>query len=365
MSTTELSALQQLKISCMAQGIRICPEAADQISRHGEIPLTIHEYATTGGVTLRLPDHIYINAPFDDWWVQDPEAALMTGPEPNTYHVIFRGEAFPSEVLPLPGYLGARDADGHRAVDSVMSHADRIRISPIHGCAFGCKFCDSARRRYIRRPLQQLMDAYAIARADTELPAHHALISGGSPSPRDVGYLDAVYEHIIRNSPLPVDVMFTQRPDDIVERLANWGIYGYSINMEIYDPELAAQIMPQKHRHSLKVLAQNLERALGCVGGGGRVRSLVLVGLEPEQSLLQGVEFLARLGCDPVLSPFRPANGTPLSHVRPPDAEQLQRIYLNAMEITERYGVKLGPRCIPCQHNTLTFPDGSSAYYYS
>jgi len=169
-ATTELSTLQQLKISCMAQGIRISPEAADQISRHGAVPLTIHEYATTGGVTLQLPGDIYINAPFDDWWVADPEAVLVAGEEPVTYEVFFRGEAFPAEVLPLPGYLGARDANGHKAVDSVMSHADRIRISPIHGCSFGCKFCDSARKRYIKRPLQQLMDAYAIARADTELP---------------------------------------------------------------------------------------------------------------------------------------------------------------------------------------------------
>jgi len=95
------------------------------------------------------------------------------------------------------------------------------------------------------------------------------MISGGSPSPPDVGYLDSVYEHILRNSPLPVDVMFTQRPDDM---WIAWptGALGYSINLEIYDAELAAQIMPQKHRRSLKLLAQNLERALARVGGAGR-----------------------------------------------------------------------------------------------
>ena len=40
-------------------------------------------------------------------------------------------------------------------------------------------------------------------------------------------------------------------------------------------------------------------------------------------------------------------------------------IGLSTANIVERYGVKLGPRCIPCQHNTLTFPDDSGAYYYS
>jgi hypothetical protein len=48
-----------------------------------------------------------------------------------------------------------------------------------------------------------------------------------------------------------------------------------------------------------------------------------------------------------------------------PSADLLERIYLTSLEIISRYPVKLGPRCIPCQHNTLTFPDGSSDYYYS
>ena len=44
--------------------------------------------------------------------------------------------------------------------------------------------------------------------------------------------------------------------------------------------------------------------------------------------------------------------------------EFLAEAYERAIEIVEGFGVKLGPRCIPCQHNTLTFPDGSEAYKY-
>ncbi len=40
--------------------------------------------------------------------------------------------------------------------------------------------------------------------------------------------------------------------------------------------------------------------------GLGKVRSLMLVGLEPVEDTLRGVEELAKRGCDPILSPFRP-----------------------------------------------------------
>src|SRR5574340_1458117 len=99
--------------------------------------------------------------------------------------------------------------------------------------------------------------------------------------------------------------------------------------------------------------------------GPGRVRSLLIVGLEPEESVLRGVEFIASHGVDPVLSPFRPAPGTRLADVRPPSADAMRRLYESAEEIAQRHGVKLGPRCVPCQHNTITFPDGTDAYVYS
>jgi hypothetical protein len=191
------------------------------------------------------------------------------------------------------------------------------------------------------------------------------MISGGTPSKRDYGYLDEIFEGIIRSSPLPVDVMLAPRKDDIIDRLAAWGIFGYSINLEIYNEEIAERLAPQKARIGLHGFAEAIERSVALTGGNGRVRSLILVGLEPLESTLAGVEFLAKLGCDPTLSPFRPAAGTILENVKPPAYSELETVYLKSLEIVERYGVKLGPRCIPCQHNTLTLPDNSGAYYYS
>ncbi|MFQ5531968.1 MAG: radical SAM protein, partial [Candidatus Nanoarchaeia archaeon] len=100
--------------------------------------------------------------------------------------------------------------------------------------------------------------------------------------------------------------------------------------------------------------------------GEGNVRSLLMVGIEPLEDTLRGVEVLAERGCDPVLSPFRPDPSTPMRNEKPPNVDFLIETYERAKEITGRFsGVKLGPRCIPCHHNTLTFPDNSEKYYFS
>jgi len=88
--------------------------------------------------------------------------------------------------------------------------------------------------------------------------------------------------------------------------------------------------------------------------GPGQVRSLLLIGLEDMEQTLKGVEEVAKRGCDPVLSAFRPAPGTPLEDVKPPTVEYVREIFLRSRDIVNKFpGVELGPRCAPCKHNSV------------
>jgi hypothetical protein len=42
----------------------------------------------------------------------------------------------------------------------------------------------------------------------------------------------------------------------------------------------------------------------------------------------------------------------------------MKRLWDGTLEICAKAGasIKPGPRCIPCQHNTVTFPDGTDFY---
>ncbi len=366
MNCGELSELELLKILLLAEGIRVDPSAERQLSQGGLVPLTIHEYATTGGVTLIIDEQLYVNAPFDDWYCDRASTSLHFDESRNSYFIRFSGGEVDARAVPLPGYLEAVDGQGRPVCETAMSHTDRVRLSPIDGCAFTCRFCDLADKKYVLRPLEQLLESLNVAKGDSHLPARHVLVSGGTPGRRHEPYFDDVMTAVIGAAGLPVDAMVTPRADPAyVERYVKHGLHGFSINLEVYDDEVAKRVIPEKQRLGREVFAMNVERAVRATGGNGRVRSLILVGLEDPESTLEGVEFIASLGADPVLSPFRPARGTRMEMYEPPNASMLARIYLESREIAERYGVKIGPRCIPCQHNTLTFPAGDQAYYFS
>ena len=367
MSSQLMASAQALKISAFTRGMTVSPEAEYALTEGGRVPLSVHEYTTTGGITLIVDDDVYINAPFDGPVPAEPETCLQHDPVTQQFSVTFRGRELPARVLPLPGYLSARDSRGNLVTKTVFSHADRARLTPNDGCSFRCAFCNFPGKAYVPHPSEQLVEALEIAKADAKLPVHHVLISGGTPSPKDYGYFDDVCAAIVQVAGMPVDVMMPPRPRDpnFADRLVDLGIHGFAINIEVYDDDVARRVIPQKERVGLNTFAAMIERLVDRTGGQGRVRSLILVGLESEKQTLRGVEFLARLGCDPCLSPFRPSDGTALADHPAPTADLLERVYSEAASIVECHGVKLGPRCVPCQHNTLTFPDRSGAYFFS
>jgi hypothetical protein len=139
-------------------------------------------------------------------------------------------------------------------------------------------------------------------------------------------------------------------------RLDALGLGQISINLEVYSEAAAAQVMRQKHRQGrdyyLRFLADAAE-----VLGGDRVRSMLMVGLEPAGDTLAGVRAIAERGCVPVLSPFRPDPSTPLRSMSPPETQLLRSVWERGSDIAADYGIALGPDCPPCTHNTLTFAD--------
>jgi hypothetical protein len=265
--------------------------------------------------------------------------------------------------LPLPGYIGALDSQG-RPVDAVvMSHADRARFSPVQGCAFRCQFCDAYTDASVFHPLERLLEAARFALDDTVLPVRHVLISGGTPPRPEVAALTDLCVALTEALPVPVDVMYTPRDatDGIVPALANGGVHGLSINLELFGDETLRRVAPQKAAIGRAVFGQHIEDAVARFPGSGRVRSLIIVGLEPLDDTLAGVRWLCERGCQPVLSPFRPSPGTPLAGAVPPSVALLRAAWEQTAEIADRYGLRPGPDCVPCQHNCVALPGPGSA----
>jgi Radical SAM superfamily len=367
----ELRTAEHLKFRLLSSGLVIRQDAQEYIDeRNGDRPMTPADYASTSGIIIAIGDDVWVNAPislYNSNFVHDTPFELILTAE----GLLVRGEGSesPAKMWLPPRYHGKKNKAGEEYTSYAFTHADRVRISPIEGCSMVCKFCNLPYEfRYRTKRVEGLVDAVRTALADPVQPASHVLISGGTPKPADVEYVRSVYEAVITGFPgVAVDIMMVPR-DHLMDPiwLKELGVNELSVNLEIFDLEIGAELMRQKAKQGRQTYLDYLERATEVLGAG-RVRSMLMVGLEPVESTLGGVEAIARTGAVPVLSPFRPDPATPLKDRRPSDADKLEEIYLRARDIAAGYGVSLGPGCIPCSHNTLTLASsghGDAARHY-
>lgn len=359
---------QELKMYLLAHGVRIEPEAERVWTERFQGPMSLSEYASTSGICVYTASGNYINVPFIEAFTKTTEARFVFDGE---FAVVLREHRVPVSVIPVPAYhhtMYNDDGVEYPYTNIGVTHTDRCRISPIEGCSWVCTFCDLPyEKRYRKKSKHELLRAVELAKDDPLSPARHVLISGGTPRPEDEPWIDDVYAFIAQNSPIPVDVMMPARHDmNYPAWLRSVGVNLLSINLEIWDVSQAKRITPNKARllgrdHYLNYIAKAVE-----VFGVGFVQSLMVFGeaIEPIESTLKGVRALVERGCIPVLSPFRPDFTTPMGKKSPATIEEMRRVYSETIEICVKSGngVKPGPRCVPCHHNTVAFPDGSKFY---
>lgn len=370
--SSELTIAERFKFELFFGGLSITPEAEAYVMRpYGERPLTLADYASTSGVSLVLDSDVWVNAPIATYnpnFVFEPAHELrLDGGQLLVRHKT-TGLETPAKFVPVPAYHNQVNGHGEPYTAFVHTHTDRARLSPVRGCAMRCTFCDipyEFKGKYWPKPIVKLLEAAARAFDDPVQPASHFLISGGTPGKRDYEYLKQTYRCLISAfEGIDVDIMMVPMPEIIdLDELAEIGVNELSLNVEIWDRETARRIMPEKYAQGLTsyldLIAKGVDRL-----GRSKIRSILMVGLEEPEHTLAGVEALAKLGCSPVLSPFRPDPITDLSKLAPPSVDTMIRVFLEAREIAARHNVILGPSCIPCSHNTMTLADQSGAYSY-
>jgi hypothetical protein len=363
---------EELKFYLLAHGLCINPEAESAwLERYGG-PMTLSDYASTSGICFYTGNDIWINAPFIENFTHDSQALLSH--RDGCFAVERDGVTIPVSVVPVPryherSYHDPADGCDYPYTNLGVTHTDRCRVSPIEGCAWRCTFCDLPYEfRYRKKPIDELLEVIKLS-VDDEPAARHVLVSGGTPRPEDEPWLDEVYAVLAGASPISVDVMMPARHDfSYPAWMRSVGVNMMSINLEVSDHSRALKITPNKARLLGRELYLNyIEKAVEAFSVGF-VQSLMVFGevVESLDSTLEGVRDLAERGCLPVLSPFRPDPNTPLGKrgALPPTMDQMKYVWEKTVEICQRVGggVKPGPRCIPCHHNTVTFPDGSSFY---
>lgn len=352
-TASELSRdLERLKCMLLAHGARLSDAANRYLTAEGGF-----NYEEFGALDIVLLDHIYICVPYDTNRSELSPFCVEADPD-GSYFLSYYG------VRVLGVHVRLKDVVGEKLTQRQIPYHDitylgndRLRVYHRAGCYFkdrgiGCRFCDIPKdsRIFSQEDIFQALDAYC---AHPQI--RHYLIGGGSSSPDDdFSAIEAIAKHICHTNPKPIYLMsLPPRDTSVLARLKNAGITEVAFNLEVFDREIARLHMPGKGAIPFSTYENAFRTATELWGRTGNVRTIFIVGLETSDSLLRGVAYVAKMGVSPILSLFRPIEGTPLeSYLAPSDAE-IWNVVQQAKAICRQYGVSLGPECPYCQDNTL------------
>lgn len=343
---------ERLKIMLLSHGTRLSERAKSLLEMNGG-----YNHEEFDALDLVLAEQLYVSVPFEANLSQLSPFCVDAGLD-NSLFLSYYGQAvIPVRVRHLDTLGDQKTHNGVFYHDITYLTNDRLRVYQRSGCFFkdhnlGCKFCDMPKgaAKFSLEDILYVVDEYR-----NHPDVRHYLIGGGSTAPDDaLNTAITIAEHIKETTQKPIYLM-SLPPYDVrqLEVLYNAGVTEVAFNLELFDRNLAIQFMPGKGAIPLSVYDNAFRYATKLWGKSGCVRTIFVVGLEPVNSLLQGIEHVAQLGVAPILSLFRPAPETPLQEYLAPSDDEIWYIYKEAKKICSRYGLELGPACPYCEDNTL------------
>lgn len=353
-SLTKPVDIIQLKIMLLNFGVKISSSALEFIEKEGKI-----RTANFSAIDIILWDDLVINCPYMiSFTVFSPFEIRLQNKKLILFY--FENEIAEIEIFYESKLNDKKTLNGTCYSSAAFLATDRLRINYNPVCFYkkiqkSCQFCNlpTQNQSYDFKTVCEIIDGFIEGEE-----FRHILLGGGSSEPQnDFSNIIKLANYLKTTTDKPLYLMSLPPADlEIIPQLYNAGISEIAFNIEIFDPNLAMKYMPGKGMISREHYFEALRKSTMLWGKKGSVRSMVIVGLEPEDTLLAGIEKLCQIGVQPMLSIFRPMEHTILSSLLPLTCRDIYELYLKIYNICLKYGQLLGPTCIYCQNNTLAIP---------
>jgi hypothetical protein len=258
--------------------------------------------------------------------------------------------------LQQPPSIVEEFAEYGRVADYVKFHnPNTIFASPIRECIFGaigkaCQFCTFDMRKPKPLPPNIFTEMFLLFAAEKK--GLSLAIGPGTPNLRDHGvrYIASLLHDLFDHWRGPVSVELVP-PHDLhdLNILIDLNVGSFIMSIELWHDQLRDKMCPGKayvskahYIDAWKVVTKAL--------GPGKASSVLLVGLEPAESVKEGIDSMTELGVVPTLIPFRPYENIALSDQQVTD----HRMYLDlsAYNISKMRQAGIGPKnqvgCTSC-----------------
>jgi hypothetical protein len=351
-----LDAAIRLKTELLIEGLTLTDEAMATVGQGGlekvfwvfeMTPVTHHG---SGDGTRPLPNDMLL--PYD-LYVDvryNPDSPFKVHASENAIILLKNNKEVCEVRWPTrPDFYGKKTRSGEPMKKVASMRGDcGLRVCFDNACNYfakgeECKFCNIVPARQRNRDhvvtIKEAEDVYDVVKEaiiDNHICPHLAMTAGAAKDD-GLGNLPKILEKLKpllekRNFPIVTAITATRNKAE-TEYLCSLGISSVAFNLEIWDEKLFQEICPGKTRRvgrerwieSLKEARDLLKPA--------RALSSFVVGLEPKESVLEGIEYLSSEGIWPIMSPFIPMVETAYEGKQPPDADWLWGVHEKATDI--------------------------------
>ena len=346
------SDINMLKCALLTQGVIITDDVKDLYNDTQEI-----KKATFDAVDITIYDKYVINCPVNVKFLELTPFSIQKND--NGLGLYYFDDFIYEIKISLQEKLPVKYTKNNIGIHRIgFLTTDRLRIKHTSICNFkknhsGCKFCHITSKYCDVIPIDDIYET--IDYYESFVDFNHFLIGGPSNTyDNEQYYINNIVKYIRSKSNKPIYVMSIP-PDDcnILHTYYDIGVTEVAFNLEIFNRRLAESIMPGKGKIPIKQYEDALKLS-SQLFGIENTRSMLIIGLDSKKSFLKGIEFLCKLGVTPMISPFRPMEGTELSDFVPPPIDYIVDVYLKSKKICRKYNIRLGPKCDFCKNNTLT-----------
>jgi len=226
-----------------------------------------------------------------------------------------------------------------------------------------CLFCNlvstaQTYRSVLKKKTAELIGEVASA-AWAEGIVNHVLLTGGCfAHEREVSVVEGIISAIQKHRKLdriPGTILPSPAKGDDIKRYFDTGIQAIGYSMEIWDDALYRAICPGKAAGtSHSEFLQAIENAVA-VFGEGNVYGVLVMGLEPKDTFLDGIKTLTKMGANVVPFVWSPNPGSRLAGHRAPSGKWYAKVIREAANIVLSGDVPPGTEnhCYRCDGNNL------------
>ena len=352
----------ELKIAINDEGINFDPQIfrhLDLGGRFQEEVICLFEMAYETHVGIKFPSSFRSPHGLIFYLRWDRRSSYSFIYEKGTYYLAHHGEKlFVVEFLERPNYYNLKTSDG-TSMSTIAQYIQEgsVLISYSNECALkekgqDCKFCNinATKDTYGEsegigwKTPKQVGEAVAAAyREYSDGPRRVNLTGGFVAERREVEYYldvaDAIREHTGLEDFNGTAAIGAPLDLDVIEKYKEAGYRTIASNIEIWDRNIFKAICPGKDQqcggwdHWLKVLEHEVD-----VFGHGRVRSNIVAGIEPKDSTLEGIEYLASKGVIGLATVWNPNPGSALEGHRAPEPSWYFDLFRKISAIHRKYG---------------------------